>query len=122
MKTLSTTTLVILLFIGLSFSAKAHTLPATYTFSDASFSIQNLVVKHNSEKKVNTINWETQNKDVNYFIVESSTNGNDFKTIGYVFAGDVENYSFRNVADSKTIYKVKAINKDDVVISVCTKS
>ncbi|HVK97227.1 MAG TPA: hypothetical protein VM368_05385 [Flavisolibacter sp.] len=120
MKTLYTSALLVIICLFSSVSSKAHTLPAELKFTDVAV-IHALSVKHNVQKQINTITWEVQNAEaINYFIVESSTNGCDFKTIGYVFAGEVEVYAFKTAATSTTTYRVKAVSKDDVAICAST--
>jgi hypothetical protein len=119
MKTTFITLLLIVSF--LSTSVKATTIQPQIKWNDENITIQNLSVKVDEVKQTNVLNWQSNDvTGINYFIIEGSSNGTDFKTIGYVFAGEVFNYSFKTAKKDLVSYKVSAITKDNIVKSVST--
>ena len=71
-----------------------------------------------NNKKV-TLNWVTgHEKDLNYFIVERSTNGHDYSDAGIVFAKGnstvVQEYSFPETLNTKGVvyYRLKMIDSE----------
>jgi len=70
----------------------------------------------------NVINWTTVNeKNVNYFIVEISSDGKKFESMGKVVAknsnGSVNEYSYEdlNYHFSTIYYRIKEVDKDEIV-------
>jgi hypothetical protein len=79
-----------------------------------------LVAQHQDNS--NIINWTTVNeKNVNYFIVEISSDGKKFEPLGKVVAknnnGNVNDYSYEdlNFYSSTIYYRIKEVDKDEMV-------
>ena len=115
MKIIYTTIIAFSLLVSLSSQAK------NIDDKPSSVSIQELSVKFDADKNVNILFWETLNSsEIKYFIVESTSNGSDFKVIGYVFTGEINNYRFKASNDNSMQYRIQAVLNNDKV--ACTAS
>jgi len=69
----------VMFFVVFSLGSKAQSFPAK-------INITNFHVEKNKDK-IN-INWSTKNSQANYFEVEKSKDGKNFKTVAYVLGAD----------------------------------
>lgn len=105
----------VMLFVIFSFGSKAQNI------QQSKINITNFHVEKN-KNKVN-INWSTSNSQTNYFEVEKSRDGKNFKTVAYVLGADptkadCDCYGCFDKINSKSkelYYRLKHINTNGSV-------